>query len=77
LYGLPLYKVLQNVDFDLKKAVNLGEASVSTFQKLRKNIIKDFQKLLEEIEVKITYLSKLTKKPSDSIYKNDFTYFRK
>jgi len=61
----------------LKEAVNLGEASVSTFQKLRKNITKDFQRLLEEIEVKIMYLSKLTKRSSDSIYNNDFTYFGK
>lgn len=52
-YGLPLCKLLQKIDIDLKEAVDLAEASITTVQYLRENIGEEFKKLFREAEVKI------------------------
>lgn len=52
-YGLPLCKLLQKVDIDLKEAVDLSEASITTLQNVRENIGEEFKKLFREAEVKI------------------------
>jgi len=41
------------VDIDLKEAVDLAEASITTLQNVRENIGEEFKKLFREAEVKI------------------------
>lgn len=61
-YGLPLCKLLQKVELDLKEAVDLAEVTVTSIQCLRDNIEQEFNKMFREAEVKIlikcNYLTK-------------------
>lgn len=50
-YGLPLCKLLQKVELDLKEAVDLDE--VTSIQCLPDNIEQEFNKMFKEAEVKI------------------------
>ena len=52
-YGLPLCKILQKVELDLKEAVDLAEVSVISIQCLRDNIEQEFNKMFKEAEVKM------------------------
>ncbi|KAL4119484.1 hypothetical protein QTP88_012291 [Uroleucon formosanum] len=49
-YGLPLCKLLQKVNLDLKEAVDLAEVTVATIQRLRGNITEEFKQLFKEAE---------------------------
>ncbi|KAL4108065.1 hypothetical protein QTP88_018322 [Uroleucon formosanum] len=52
-YGLPLCKLLQKVNLDLKEAVDLAEVTVATIQRLRGNITEGFKQLFKEAELMI------------------------
>ncbi|KAL4127017.1 hypothetical protein QTP88_011215 [Uroleucon formosanum] len=49
-YGLPLCKLLEKVNLDLKEAVDLAEVTVATIQRLRGNITEEFKQLFKEAE---------------------------
>ncbi|KAL4099002.1 hypothetical protein QTP88_023505 [Uroleucon formosanum] len=49
-YGLPLCKLLQKVNLDLKEAVDLAEVTVATIQRLRGNITEEFKQMFKEAE---------------------------
>ncbi|XP_050057528.1 52 kDa repressor of the inhibitor of the protein kinase-like isoform X2 [Aphis gossypii] len=49
-YGLPLCKLLQKVELDLKEAVDLAEVTVTSIQCLRDNIEQEFNKMFKEAE---------------------------
>ncbi|KAE9538663.1 hypothetical protein AGLY_005762 [Aphis glycines] len=49
-YGLPLCKLLQKVNLDLKEAVDLAEVTDATIQRLRGNITEEFKQLFKEAE---------------------------
>ncbi|XP_022179579.1 52 kDa repressor of the inhibitor of the protein kinase-like [Myzus persicae] len=49
-YGLPLCKLLQKVELDLKEAVDLAEVTVTSIQCLRDNIEQEFNKMFREAE---------------------------
>ncbi|KAL4127023.1 hypothetical protein QTP88_011221 [Uroleucon formosanum] len=53
-YGLPLCKLLQKVNLDLKEAVDLAEVTVATIQRLRGNITEEFKQLFKEADKKCT-----------------------
>lgn len=52
-YCLPLCKLLQKINIDLKEAMDLAEVSVTTIQRLRENINEEFNELFKEAEVNI------------------------
>lgn len=59
-YGLPLCKLLQKVELDLKEAVDLAEVSIISIQCLRDNLKQEFNKMFKEAEVKINYITIIT-----------------